>query len=51
MYIATYPLTQRINPMRKLLLTTAAVAVEKIILIKLAFGLGMQYIKKGGLAA
>jgi uncharacterized protein (TIGR02145 family) len=26
MYITTYPLTQRINPMRKLLLTTAAVA-------------------------
>ena len=25
-YITTYPLTQRINPMRKLLLTTAAVA-------------------------
>ena len=25
-YITAYPLTQRINPMRKLLLTTAAVA-------------------------
>jgi len=28
MYITAYPLTQRINPMRKLLLTTAAVAGE-----------------------
>jgi len=27
MYITTYPLTQRINPMRKLLLTTVAVAM------------------------
>jgi len=26
MYITAYPLTQRINPMRKLLLTTAAIA-------------------------
>jgi uncharacterized protein (TIGR02145 family) len=29
-YITTYPLTQRINPMRKLLLTTAAVAAAVI---------------------
>jgi len=32
-YITTYPLTQRINPMRKLLLTTAAVAAGMMLLL------------------
>jgi len=32
-YITAYPLTQRINPMRKLLLTTAAVAAGMVLLL------------------
>jgi hypothetical protein len=41
-YITPYPLTQRINPMRKLLLTTAAVAAA----IGLAVAVENNYINK-----